>query len=83
VELKPVYAKQVTPRVATGSSDSDDDPKEEMRKTRAEEDLHHQTAPCRSSYTAHMEMLEKYSSSDFPTSEAQDEGTRTRRSKAD
>jgi hypothetical protein len=58
-------------------------PEEKMRKTRTEEDLHHQTVPCRSSYAAHMKMLEKYSSSDFTTSEDQDEDIRTRRSKAD
>jgi hypothetical protein len=29
-----------------------------MCKTRVEEDLHHLTTPCRSSYTAHMKMLE-------------------------
>jgi hypothetical protein len=42
---------------------------EEMRKTCAEEELHHQTIPCRSSYTAHMNTLKKYSSSYFTTSE--------------
>jgi hypothetical protein len=51
--------------------------KEEMLKTRAEEELHHQTDPCRLSYTVHMKALEKYSSSDFTTSEDQDEETRT------
>jgi hypothetical protein len=55
---------------------------EEMLKTHAEEELHHLTGPCRLSYTAHMKTLEKYSSSDFTTSEDQDEETQTCRSKA-
>jgi hypothetical protein len=41
-ELKPAYAKQVTPRVQQPASfDSDENPEEEMRKTHVQED-HHQ-----------------------------------------
>jgi hypothetical protein len=45
MELKLTYAKLVTPRVETGNFDPMTISGEEMRKTRAKEDLHHHTAP--------------------------------------
>jgi hypothetical protein len=44
-KLKSTYVKQMTPRVETDSSDSEDKLQRGNAKTRAGEEHHHQTAP--------------------------------------